>query len=118
MGAPPPITINCECGEQRSVPFGETWTCERCGRRWDTQQIPAHEYLARVRRMRRFHLELFGLLAVGIAVFVPLIVFVNTSVLFLALFVSFAFIAFYMPFWRRRLRRAAADAPKWELRPE
>ena len=68
--------------------------------------------------MRRFHVELFGLLALGIVVFVPLIVFVDASVIFLALFASFAFIAFYMPFWRRRVRRAAADAPRWELHPE
>jgi hypothetical protein len=118
MGAPPPITIRCECGEERSVPFGQTWTCERCGRSWDTDQIPAHEYLARVRRMRRFRVELFGLLALGLAVFVPLILFVDPSVLFLALFASFAFIAFYMPFWRRRVRRAVGDAPTWELHPE
>ena len=68
--------------------------------------------------MRRFHVELFALLALGIAVFAPLIVFVNVTVLFLALFASFAFIAFYMPFWRRRVRRAIADAPSWELHPQ
>jgi hypothetical protein len=118
MGAPPPITIACECGERRSVSFGETWTCDQCGRRWDTRQIPENEYLARVRRMRRFHLELFGLLAIGVAVFAPLILFVDLSVIYLAFFASFAFIAFYMPHWRRRLRRAMADAPKWELRPQ
>lgn len=100
------------------MPFGETWTCERCGRVWDTQQIPAAEYLARVRRMRWFRVELFGLLALGLAVFVPLIFFVDPNVLFLALLASFVFIAFYMPFWRRRVRRAVADAPAWELHPE
>ena len=100
------------------MPFGETWTCERCGRVWDTQQIPAEEYLARVRRMRWFRVELFGLLALGLAVFVPLILFVDPNVLFLALLASFVFIAFNMPFWRRRVRRAVADAPAWELHPE
>jgi hypothetical protein len=118
MGAPPPISIQCECGEARSVPFGQTWTCERCGRSWDTQQIPANEYLARVRRMRRFQIEPFGLVALGIVVFAPFIFFVDPRVLFLALVASFAFITFYMPYWRRRVRRAAADAPKWELHPE
>ena len=118
MGAPPPIAIECECGERRSVPFGETWKCEKCGRRWDTRQIPENEYLARVRRMRRFHIELFGLLAIGVLVFAPLILFVDVSVVYLALFASFAFIAFYMPHWRRRLRRATADAPQWELHAE
>ena len=118
MGARPPITIRCECGEERSVPYGETWICERCGREWNTRQIPAEEYAARLRRMRLFRLEPLGLFALGLVVFAPLIFFVDTRVLFLALFASFAFITFYMPFWRRRIRRALADAPRWELRPE
>lgn len=100
------------------MPFGETWTCERCGRSWDTRQIPEHEYVARVRRMRWFRVELFGLLALGAAVFVPLVLFVDANAIFLALLVSFLFIAFYLPFWRRRVRRAAADAPTWELHPQ
>jgi hypothetical protein len=118
MGAPPPISIRCECDEERSVPYGETWTCEGCGRRWDTRQIPAEEYFARLRRMRLFRVEVLGLLTLGIAVFVPLIVFVDPSLIFLAGITSFAFIVLYMPSWRRRVRRAAADPPKWELHPE
>ena len=99
------------------MPFGDMWTCERCGRAWDTQQIPAEEYLARVRRMRLFRLEPLGLLALGLTVFAPLVFFVDARVLFVALIASFAFITFYMPFWRRRVRRAVADAPTWELHP-
>lgn len=118
MGTAPPITIRCECGDERSVPFGETWTCERCGRSWNTQQIPVHEYLARVRRMRRFRVELFGLLAIGLAVFVPLILFVNPGLIFLAGVVSVMFIMLYMPYWRRRVRRAVGEAPTWELEPQ
>ncbi len=100
------------------MPFGDTWTCERCGRVWDTQQIPAAEYLARVRRMRLFRLEPLALLALGVAVFVPLVAFVDYGLIFLAGTLAFAFILFYMPFWRRRVRRAVADAPSWELKPE
>ena len=118
MGAPPPISIRCECGEALAVPYGATWTCEKCGRRWDTHQIPATEYLARVRRMRRFRVELFGLLALGIGVFVPLILFVSSGLILVAGMISFFFFIWYMPFWRRRVRRAAADAPTWELHPE
>jgi hypothetical protein len=115
---PPPISISCECGEARSIPYGQAWACERCGRRWDTRQIPEHEYVARLRRMRRFRVEPLGLLVLAVAVFVPLIVFVDTGVIFLAGVIAFAFIIFYMPFWRRRVRRAVADAPNWDLRPE
>src|SRR3712207_76550 len=35
----PPITITCECGEKRALRYGTRWTCERCGRTWDTNQI-------------------------------------------------------------------------------
>jgi hypothetical protein len=118
MGARPPITVYCDCGEERSVSYGERWRCDGCGRDWDTAQIPADEYFARLRRMRLFRFEPLGLFALGLVVFLPLILFVNTSVIFLALIASFAFITFYMPFWRRRVRRAVADAPKWELHPE
>ena len=47
----PPITITCECGETESVPYGERWECERCGRRWNTQQMPAEEYERLLRRI-------------------------------------------------------------------
>ena len=36
----PPIAVTCECGEKRDLRYGEEWTCEECGRRWDTNQIP------------------------------------------------------------------------------
>jgi hypothetical protein len=118
MGAPPPIAIQCECGDERTVDYGGSWTCERCGRRWDTRQIPETEYLARLRRMRWFRLELVAVLVLAVAVFVPLIVFVDPSYLFLALIASGGLVFLYMPFWRRRVRRAVADAPTWDLRPE
>jgi hypothetical protein len=118
MGAPPPISIRCECGEARAVPYGETWTCEECGRRWDTRQIPAEEYFGRLRRMRRFRVELLGLVAIGLAVFVPLVLLVNSALILVAGMISLFFFIWYMPFWRRRVRRAATDAPTWELHPE
>jgi hypothetical protein len=116
--APPPITIACECGASGTVPYGETWSCGECGRRWNTAQIPADAYARRHRRMRRFKLEVIVFAAVALAVFVPLIAFVHESFLFLGLLVGFAWMFLYMPFWRRRVRRAAADAPSWQLSPE
>ena len=53
----PPITIKCECGETEEVAYGERWRCERCGRSWNTQNIPAEEYEGLLRRMRRHKLE-------------------------------------------------------------
>src|SRR6185503_6005842 len=78
----PPITVSCDCGETREVPYGETWRCESCGRVWDTNQIPAEEYEGLLRRMRRARLEAFVIAAVLAAILVPLIVFWNPTLVF------------------------------------
>jgi hypothetical protein len=114
----PPITVNCECGRTRLVPYGETWACEECGRRWDTGQIPQADYEGLLRRIRRYRLEILGLAFLALAVFVPLIVFVNQKFVFVAAVLAFAWMFVYMPFWRRRVRRAAREAPTWNLRAE
>ncbi len=118
MSAASPIAITCECGESGAVPYGETWTCEKCSRRFDTTQIPVEEYESRRRRMRRFKLEIVAFGVVLLVVFVPLVLFVESGYLFLGLIVGLAWMFLYMPIWRRRVRRAAADAPRWDLRPE
>jgi hypothetical protein len=114
----PPITITCECGETESVVYGERWECESCGRRWNTQQIPAEEYEGLLRRTRRLRLHVLGFAAAVAAVLVPLIVFVNASFIFLAPIAAFLWIFLYLPFWRRSARRAARSSPRWELHPE
>ncbi len=68
--------------------------------------------------MRRFQLEILAFAVVLLVVFTPLVLFVESSYLFLGIIVGLAWMFLYMPFWRRRLRRAAADAPRWELHPE
>ena len=40
----PPITITCDCGTKRELRYGETWTCQQCGRIWDTNDIPRDDY--------------------------------------------------------------------------
>ena len=68
--------------------------------------------------MRRFELEILGFGVLILALFVPLVLFVSSAFLLLGLIVAAAWMFLYMPFWRRRVRRAAAEAPRWELRPE
>jgi hypothetical protein len=114
----PPITVSCECGRSRLVTYGDTWTCEECGRRWDTNQIPEADYEGLLRRVRRYRLEILSLAFVVLAVFIPLIVFVNQKFVFVAAIAAFAWMFVYMPFWRRRVRRAAREAPTWNLRAE
>lgn len=118
VAKPPSIAIRCDCGDEGSVPYGERWTCPECGRRWNTAQIPEEAYSRRRRQMRRFHLEMLGFVIVLLVVFVPLVLFVDSGYVFLAVILGIAWMLLYMPFWRRRLRRAAANAPRWELHPE
>jgi fatty acid desaturase len=114
----PPITVSCDCGETREVPYGEAWRCESCGRVWDTNQIPAEEYEGLLRRMKRARLEAFALAAVLAAILVPLIVFWNPALIFAIPAVAAAWLFLYLPFWRRKTRRVAASSPHWELHPE
>ena len=42
----PPITVTCDCGEKRHLRYGERWTCEKCGKTWNTNRIPVEQYAA------------------------------------------------------------------------
>jgi len=114
----PPITINCECGESRQVAYGDRWRCEACGRSWNTQQIPPEEYEALLRRVRRHKLEALATTAIAAAVMIPLIVVVSFRFVLLVPMVIVAWLYVALPFWRRRYRRTARGAPRWELHPE
>jgi hypothetical protein len=115
----PPITITCECGERRELRYGEEWECERCGRRWDTRQIPAEQYEAIRKlqwRFRRVPIAL-GAVVAALAIFFTLTgnIFNVFVLLPLAMMIWFVFVR---PTHRRRYREAIADLPRWELRPQ
>ncbi len=116
---PPPITVNCECGEFKHVPYGERWTCERCGRRWNTRQIPREQYEAVRRTQLRFRVlpVAVGLLVTALAIFFTLTGNVF-SVFFLLPVALVGWFVFLRPVHRRRYRRAIAELPRWELHPE
>jgi hypothetical protein len=116
--AKPPITITCECGEQRYVAYGERWQCERCGRAWNTRQIPEEAYEGLLRRVRRHKLEAIGAALVTAAVMIPLIVVVSSRFIAFVPMVMAVWLFLFLPYWRRRYRRTAHDAPHWELHPE
>jgi hypothetical protein len=115
----PPIAVTCECGEKRDLRYGETWSCERCGKRWNTRQIPAEQYQLIRRTQLRFRLlpVVYGLIVAAAAIFFTLTgnlfsVFVLLPLAMMAWFI------FVRPAHRRRYRRAIAELPRWELRPE
>jgi Flp pilus assembly protein TadB len=116
--AKPPITISCECGERRDLAYGERWECENCGRAWNTQQIPREEYDELLRQVRRRKLEAFAAAIVGAAVMIPLIAVVSTKFIAVVPLAMAGWLFLFLPAWRRRYRRTAAAAPRWQLHPE
>jgi len=115
---PPPITIRCDCGEMKQVPYGERWECEGCGRCWNTSQIPSEEYHGILREMRRFRLSAIGFAAAIAIVFVAIAVLVSQSLFLLLPVILSGWYIFYMPMWRRKVRRRARSLPTWQLHPE
>jgi Flp pilus assembly protein TadB len=68
--------------------------------------------------MRRHQLEALAMVAIVAAVMVPLIVIVSSGLIMLVPIVMAAWLFLLLPAWRRRYRRTARGAPRWELYPE
>jgi hypothetical protein len=115
----PPIAVTCECGVKRDMRYGDVWTCEQCGRRWDTRQIPREQYEQVRRTQLRFRVlpVAVGLVVAALAIFFSLTGNVF-SVFFLLPVAMTGWFAFLRPVHRRRYRRAIADLPRWQLHPE
>lgn len=115
----PPITVGCECGVRRDLAYGERWTCEGCGRTYDSSRIPPEEYELVRRTQLRFRVlpVALGMLVLAVAVFFSLTgnvlgVFVLLPI---ALMIWFGFVR---PVHRKRYRQAIAELPRWDLRAE
>jgi len=112
------ITIRCDCGGIGYVPYDVRWECPTCHRRWNTGQIPAAEYWAIMRDMRRMRINVLTT-ALGIVVpIVALSVVLGFRILLLLPFMMSFWYLFYMPRWRRRVRQRARSLTSWQLHPE
>jgi hypothetical protein len=114
----PPISVTCECGERRSLRYGERWTCEKCGRKWNTEQIPAEEYRQLVRDLRRPKLVALGGAAVFAAAVTALALATDLGLLFALPILLGAIAIIAGPPWKRWVRRRVAERPRWELHAE
>ncbi|MEP6892988.1 MAG: hypothetical protein ABI927_04320 [Gaiellaceae bacterium] len=115
----PPITIKCDCGASASVPYGERWHCDACGRTWDTTQIPAEEYTTLLRSMRRYKLLTVGPPLLAAAVLIPLMVKVGIQFGILLFVAVLLWRLYAVPGLRRRAsRRVIEGNPKWMLRAD
>ena len=112
------ITIRCDCGGIGYVPYDVRWECPTCHRRWNTGQIPAAEYWAIMRDMRRMRINV---LTTALGIVVPIValsvVLGFRILLLLPVMMSFWYL-FYMPRWRRRVRQRARSLTSWQLHPE
>lgn len=113
-----PITIRCDCGEARPVAYGERWTCEACGRTWNTAQIPADEYWRVMRELRRYRWLITAICVVVVGTLLPLAVIVSYRFFILAMLILGASYFFGLPVWRRKVLERVRDRPTWKLSPE
>ncbi len=115
----PRITLTCKCGEHQYLHYGEIWTCEQCGRRWNTERIPIEQY-AELRqaqlRYRRIPIILSVLSLICVIAFI--IAGRALAGLIIIAFGATAYSMFARPLYRRRYREALTDIPKWEIEPE
>lgn len=114
----PPITIRCDCGAQRPVPYGERWTCPVCGKTWNTAQIPAEEYREVIRAARRYRLVVWAITAAIVAVLVPLAVLVAFQFFIFVILALGVLYFFVLPKWRGRVLNKMSGRPSWTLHPE
>jgi len=68
--------------------------------------------------MRRHKLEVLAVAGFMAAVLVPLIVVVSSRFIAVVPMVMAIWLFVLLPFWRRRYRRTARGAPRWELHPD
>jgi hypothetical protein len=115
----PRITLTCDCGERRYLRYGERWTCEKCGKTWNTTRIPMEQYAAIRATQLRYRrvpaaISLFALICV-----VAFIVIGKAlgGLLVVGILAS-TWSMFFRPLHRRRYRRALADLPTWKIKPE
>jgi hypothetical protein len=114
----PRITVRCDCGAVRYLGYGEAWTCESCGRRWNTGQIPREEYERVAQEIARYRRFAIGGIAIAAAVLVPLGVLVNFMFLLFVPALLALWAGIVSPHLKRRLWRRIGTLPSWQLRPE
>jgi hypothetical protein len=98
--------------------YGERWQCPSCGRRWNTSQIPADEYRGLARDLRRYKFVAIGAALLVLVAYIPLVFLVNEGLILTAPLLLAGLAIFAGPFWKKRVRRAIAERPRWQLHPE
>jgi hypothetical protein len=115
----PKITVACPCGERRYLAYGERWACEKCGRRWDTNQIPVEQYAALRATQLRYRRVPMVISVVALACIVAGVLAGKAlgGVIIVAIAAT-TWSMFFRPLHRRKYRSAMAELPTWSLKPD
>jgi hypothetical protein len=115
----PKITVACPCNERRYLSYGERWTCEKCGRRWDTNQIPVEQYVALRATQLRYRRVPMMISVVALACIVAgVLVGKALGGVIIVAIAATTWSMFFRPIHRRRYRSAMAELPSWSLTPD
>jgi hypothetical protein len=115
----PPITLTCECGEKRYLRYGEHWTCEKCGRGWDTAKIPLEQYAAIRQTQLRYRRAPIAISVLALACVVTCIVVGKAlGALLVVAIIATTWSMFFKPLHRRKYREAIAELPSWQITPD
>lgn len=116
----PRITLRCDCGADALVAYGERWTCESCGRTYDTTEIPDADFRA-IQDLRRRYRLIGGL---GVALVGAFVLFLALTAQEFQLFIGLptvllVWFMYVRPFMRTRYRRRVLELTRsWTLRAE
>ena len=115
----PPIALTCKCGERRELRYGDRWTCETCGRSWNTLRIPMEQYAAIRQAQLRYRRAPLIVSLVVLACIVTLVVIGKAfGAVILVAFAAMGWSSYVRPGRRRRYRESIANLPSWDIEPE
>jgi len=112
----PRITLTCKCGARTYLQYGERWTCEKCGRSWNTLRIPIEQYAEIRKTQLRYRRIPFAISVISLLCVVAFIVVGRPLAgLIIVAFAGTTWSMFARPLHRRRYRQAIAKLPSWEI---
>jgi hypothetical protein len=115
----PKITVSCRCGEKAYLSYGEQWTCGRCGRHWDTNQIPVEQYAAIRSTQLRYRRVPIAISVLALACIVAgVLVGKALGGLIIVAIIATTWSMFFRPIHSRKYRQALAQLPTWTLTPD
>jgi hypothetical protein len=115
----PKITVSCRCGEKAYLSYGEQWTCDHCGRHWDTNQIPVEQYAAIRSTQLRYRRVPIAISVLALACIVAgVLVGKALGGLIIVAIIATTWSMFFRPIHSRKYRQALAQLPTWTLTPD